>query len=152
MQKTLPQADVGIFEKLPTSQELDLIAFEKEYESESKIPNFETSYHAPCKGDSGAGQWMTIHKDEAEPWKNLKMSQRVLVAVYNTEIRGKYTRSEKPLWEERGVCGGDVTLDNGKQLVGENHCTKTTNEQVFYFLKLNSEICEDDGGGKCKIM
>ena len=81
---------------------------------------------------------MTIDKVQAEPWNNLKMSQRVLVAAYNTEIRGKYTRRGKPLWEEEGICGGDVTLDDGSQLVGENHCTKTRfftilNSQTKYF-------------------
>ena len=153
MKKTLPQADVGIFEKSPTSDDLEFLAFEKEYGSEYQPSDFKTSYHAPCKGDSGAGQWMTIQKDKAEPWKNQKMSQRVLVAVYTTEIHGSYTRNDihgKPILE-KGICGGDVTLGDGKRLVGANHCTKTTNERVLKFIKLNAEICEYDGEGRCKI-
>ena len=149
MQKTLPQADVGIFEKLPTSEELKLIAIQKEYEWESKIPNFSTSYQAPCFHDSGAGQWMTILKDEAQPWKNLKMNQRVLVTVHNWGIYGAYIRGGKP---HSGVCGGIVTSDNGYRKVSQNYCTRTTKEQVLDFLKLNSKICEDDGGGQCKTL
>ena len=152
MKKTLPQADVGIFEKPSASDELKFVAFKKEYESGDLSPDFKTSYHAPCKGDSGTGQWMTIHTDEAEPWNNQKMSQSVLVAVYTTIFHGQYTRSRHPLWEKEGICGGDVTLDDGSQLVGEDYCTKTTNERVLEFIKLNAEICENDGEGRCKIM
>ena len=150
MKKTLPQADVGIFEISPTSGELKFVAFQKEYESGHMRPNFETSYHAPCQGDSGTGHWLTIDKYQATPWNNIKMSQRVLVAVYTTELRGTYTRNGNPL-REPGVCGGDVTVDDGSKLVGANYCTKTTNERVFEFLKVKAGICEVDERGNCKV-
>ena len=48
--------------------------------------------------------------------------------------------------------GGDVIKDDGSRLVGENYCTKTTNERVLEFLKLKAEICELDDEGTCKIL
>ena len=77
------------------------------------------------------------------------MNQRVLVTVHNWGIYGAYIRGGKP---HSGVCGGIVTSDNGYRKVSQNYCTRTTKEQVLDFLKLNSEICEDDGGGQCKTL
>ena len=60
MKKTLPQADIGIFEKSPASDELEFVAFRKEYESDYLPPNFRTSYHAGCYGDI-FNWWLFFH-------------------------------------------------------------------------------------------
>lgn len=148
MKKKLPENNVATFEteNLKKSiwsmqaNKLKFIEFIKEDES-NLPPDFQTSYHAPCKGDSGSGQWITIDEDKTSPWKNTKMSQRVLVAVYNTNVLGTYLKSYLGLGKrEQGVCGGSITLANGDRLVAENICTKTTNERILDFLKSNSEI------------
>ena len=156
MKKKLPENNVAIFETEDLKKsiwsiqanELKFREFIKEDES-NLPPDFQTSYHAPCKGDSGSGQWITIDEDKTSPWKNTKMSQRVLVAVYSTEFHGTYLRGGR---EEQGVCGGSITLDDGDRLVGEDICTKTTNERILDFLKSNSEICEINYRGDCAIM
>ena len=135
MKAKLPQTDVGIFETTKSFDELEFVSFKKEYGPDS--PDFETSYLAPCKGDSGSGQWITIDKNEAEPWEGVKMNQMVLVAVYNTGIRGRYRLNGK---YEKGVCGGDITFEDGKNLVAANYCTKVTNEEVLNFIKSYANI------------
>ena len=121
--------------------ELEFVTFQKEYETETP-PDFETSYLAPCFGDSGSGQWIKVDENVAP---SAKVSRSVLVAVYNSDIHGIYHLNGK---EEQGVCGGGVSMDDGKRLVGANFCTKITNEQVLEFLKINSEICKTDEEGK----
>ena len=156
MDKTLPQADVGIFKVSDSSnienvaiQDLhkfmEFVSFEKEYASK-KPHDFGTSYLSPCLGDSGSGHWITVNDDQTEAWKGVKMKQMALVAVYTTGLTGRYKLNRN---YETGVCGGDVYLENGKRLVGENFCTKTTNEQVLDFLKLNTDVCNLDDQSKC---
>ena len=143
MKAKLPHANIGIFETKnmesnvwsPNFNELKHIRFAKE--SEYLNRDFETSYIAPCKGDSGSGQWITISEDKAQPLKNIKMSQRVLVAVNNVGFHGVFQIGGKTYL---GVCGGDVFLDDGSRLVGAPHGTKTTNERILDFLKSSAEI------------
>ena len=130
------------------ANELKFIEFIKEDESVLP-PDFQTSYLAPCLGDSGSGQWITIDEDKSTPWKNTKTSQRVLVAVYSAGFHGTYLRGGK---KEKGVCGGSITLDDGDRLVGKDICIKTTNERILDFLKSNSEICGINYNGDCAIM
>ena len=145
MKTKLPQADVGIFRISKSSGELEFVTFQKEYDSQT-TPDFATSYLAPCFGDSGSGQWIKIDENVAP---SAKVSRSVLVAVYNSDLHGIYNLNGK---EEKGLCGGAVTIDDGKRLVGANFCTKITNEQVLEFLKINAEICKtDDDGKKCII-
>ena len=70
---TLPQADVGIFEIVQGSNELEFVEFEKEYPPEYAQPDFDTSYFSTCYGDSGSGHWVTIDNDHAKPWKIEKL-------------------------------------------------------------------------------
>ena len=82
MKAKLPHANIGIFETKnmesnvwsPNFNELKHIRFAKE--SEYLNRDFETSYIAPCKGDSGSGQWITISEDKAQPLKNMKMTTK----------------------------------------------------------------------------
>lgn len=158
MDKTLPQADVGIFKVSDSSNiknigvqdlynHMEFSSFEKEYQSEG-VPDFESSYLAPCKGDSGSGHWLTINKDDAEPWKGINIKQMVLVAVYTTGYKGSYKLNG---FNEQGVCGGNIQLESGERLVGENICTKTTNGEVLEFLKLNTDICNLDDPSNSEI-
>ena len=143
---TLPQADVGVFEIVQGSNELEFVEFEKEYPPEYPQPDFETSYIATCYGDSGSGHWITIDKDHAKPWKieklglDIKMSQRVLVAIIN---RNWQDRKNSPI-DGMGACGGDVRLDDGSRAVTVPSGTKTTNQQILEFFKLHAEISQND--------
>ena len=164
MKSILPVADVGFFETSGESDELKHVNFQKEYGPEDKIPDFETSYLAGCSGDSGSGHWITIDKEQAEPWKhnelndfpflsaklrqsrdvNVKMSQRALVTIYTHGhgilIKSDATYDFKNLPFESFSCGTDVTLDDGTRVVEAQFGTRTTNEQILQFLKLHAEI------------
>ena len=142
----LPQADVGIFEIVQGSNELEFVEFEKEYPPEYTQPDFETSYIAACYADSGSGHWVTIDKDHAKPWKieksvsDMKMSQRVLVAIINSSSQDT---KNSPI-DDIGACGGDVTLDDGSRVVTVSSGTKTTNPKILEFFKLHAEISQNN--------
>ena len=141
MKNTLPKANIGRFEI--DGPNLKFVGFEKDYES-VKL----TSYKAPCLGDSGSGQWVTVNdaNDLSNPAVTEDNTRRALVAMENSGYHGEYTLKGKL---EVGVCGGSIPLDNGKIDIYGASCIITTHEEILGFIKKWARICKKNGEGNC---
>ena len=143
---TLPSTDVGHFTLL-NSNELSFDGFLKE---DNDIPLSGTPYIAACTGDSGAGFWISVIDDNLDESSTEKETNRhALVAIHTKSLRGEYTRNKKL---EKGVCGGNLKLNDGTRLISVGIGAKTTYEEILEFLKKNAKLCKVDSRGKCVIM
>ena len=105
--------------------DLKLYDFEKEYKTNKK-----TSYIAPCNGDSGSGQWVTINQDTDD-------ERRALVAVHSNMDGLDWNLNGKIL---SSVCGSATKFNTGKVYLESYLSTITTNDKILGFIRNGLEF------------
>ena len=118
MDAILPRAYVGRF--IFNDDDLKLYDFEKEYKTNKK-----TSYIAPCNGDSGSGQWVTVNQDTDD-------ERRALVAVHSNMDGLEWNLNGKIL---SSVCGSATKFNTGKVHLESYLSTITTHDKILGFIK-----------------